>query len=135
MWKEIIKEYIKEYFTDPDNCGSKSIFSLSEWESYSPMEFYLSPESIQEKTSIIMEHIKCEDGFTMSVQASWGHYCEPRCTFRSLDNMIYKSMEVWYPSEYEELLQPYKADESVYWQVPIEVLDKIIDEHWGLKIK
>ena len=78
--------------------------------------------------------IVCKDGFEMSVQGSYGHYCSPR-----ENDSWYNSMEVGYPSSKEESIMEYaesKEDptESVYGWVPCEVIQKIIDNHGGINI-
>ena len=50
----------------------------------------------------IRELIRCNDGFTMSVQASRGHFCSPRN-----DVGPYDGVEVGYPSMWEDLLLPH----------------------------
>lgn len=78
--------------------------------------------------------IVCNDGFTVSVQASNFHYCTPR------DNVgPYIHVELGYPSampipeimEYCE--SPDKPLETVYGYVPVELVQKLIDEHGGEK--
>lgn len=78
--------------------------------------------------------IECEDGFTMSVQASgFFHYCEPRN-----DDGPYTHFEVGFPSEYEDKLMPYAEDEerpteTVYACVPLEIVEHIIKKHGGVR--
>lgn len=79
--------------------------------------------------------IKCRDGFTMSVQASAGHYCAPRITGFG----FYYQYEVGFPSEDEPLLMPYAEDASrptstVYGYVPAQVIADIIGKHGGLDL-
>jgi len=95
----------------------------------------------------------CADGFRMSVQASKGHYSEPR-----IDNAVYASVEVGGISEPEPLLFEHmeflpKYDEewniieetaseklhrqvevstdAVYGWVPADVILKVIAKHGG----
>ena len=80
--------------------------------------------------------IKCADGFEMSVQASETHYCDPRENFE--DASIYTSMEVGYPSATEPLLMEYAEDENnptgtVYGWVPVETINKVLENHGGIK--
>lgn len=74
----------------------------------------------------------CKDGFSVSIQASRGHYCTPREDF--LED--YDTVELGYPSEGLEELADYAEDEdltkTVYAQVPIEILEKIISKHGGI---
>ena len=77
--------------------------------------------------------IYCNDGFSMSVQAGKHLYCEPR---ENLESGEYVSCEVGFPSEKEELLLPYIEDpgrpkDTVYYEVPIEVIEKVIEKHGG----
>lgn len=81
----------------------------------------------------ILPHVVCEDGFTMSVQASSGHYCRPE-----EDDGPYTHVEVGYPSAIEEDLLPYAEDDenptgTVYWRVPVGLVDDVIKKHGGLK--
>ena len=78
--------------------------------------------------------IKCTDGFSMSVQASKNHYCEPRAD----KPKAYRQVEVGFPSARDELLMPYVEDETnptgtVYAFVPIEVVCQVIENHGGFK--
>ena len=84
--------------------------------------------------------IMCEDGFTMSVQASECHYTSPRRDFE--DFRMYDKMEVGFPNMEEELLKEYVdafGDEeidylnSVYGFVPVEIINEVIAKHGGLK--
>ena len=82
---------------------------------------------------IVVPAMKCKDGFTMSVQASKGHYCRPR-----LDCGPWDKVEVGFPSQKEELLieyaeEPEKPTMTVYGYVPIEIVKQIILKHGGLK--
>jgi len=79
------------------------------------------------------QRIKCADGFTMSVQASIGHYCSPRMTGLG----FYDAYEVGYPSEEEPLLVPHAEDtsrptETVYGWVPVQVIVDVIAKHGGV---
>ena len=74
----------------------------------------------------------CVDGFSMSVQGSSVHHCEPRITQDS-----YEKMEIGFPSEPEELIADYAEDDTaltrtVYGRVPVELIQKVIDKHGGI---
>lgn len=76
----------------------------------------------------------CNDGFSISVQASKFHYCRPR-----LDGaQDYEAVELGYPSDEDELINDYAEDDdytnTVYGYVPIEVVEKLIEKHGGIKI-
>ena len=76
--------------------------------------------------------IVCKDGFMMSVQASDRHACCPK-TMDFFKLALYSEVEVGYPSEPEELLNPYQhlVSSSVYENVPLEVVQEIIRKHGG----
>jgi hypothetical protein len=78
----------------------------------------------------------CEDGFAMSVQVGDCLYCSPRKDFEDARN--YYQMEVGFPTQSESLLLEYAEDletptKSVYGYVPVEVINKVIAKHGGLK--
>lgn len=78
------------------------------------------------------KRIECKDGFSMSVQAGQGHYCDPRD-----DTGPYNSVECGFPSEYEELIIAYaesrhEPTKSVYGWVPVGVVTNVIAKHGGL---
>ena len=77
--------------------------------------------------------IKCNNGFTMSVQANEGAYCSPRNNIGP-----YTAVEVGYPSLKESLLMEWAEDpdrptESIYGWVPSEVIWKVIEKNGGWK--
>jgi len=81
----------------------------------------------------VVPRVKCVDGFSMSVQASDSHYCDPR------ENKAfqYLSMEIGYPSEKVKEFMPYSEDYddptgTVYGRVPVEVIDAVIEQHGGI---
>ena len=78
-------------------------------------------------------HIKCADGFTISVQASKGHYCSPRVD----GDVRYDKVELGFPSIEESLIMGYAEDpdeptDTVYGYVPIEIVNKLIEKHGGI---
>lgn len=82
----------------------------------------------------IRTRIQCNDGFSISIQASTGHYCKPRRTFEG----PYTEVELGYPSCSEESILPYKEEDwcepqdTIYPYVPVEVVDKMIQKHGGI---
>lgn len=90
--------------------------------------------NIREDDVYVMRRVTCNDGFSISIQASAGHYCHPRMTFEG----PYTEVELGYPSCSEELLIPYMEDDccepenTVYPYVPVEVVDKVIKKHGGI---
>jgi len=75
----------------------------------------------------------CNDGFSMSVQASTFTFCEPLSDVAD----SYSKVCVSSPSEAEPLLEPYgvenKSGTIIYRYVPVEIVDKIISKHNGIK--
>lgn len=68
------------------------------------------------------------------MQASSFHYCRPR-----LDGVQnYESVELGFPSKEDELINDYAEDDSdythsVYGYVPIEIVEKLIEKHGGIR--
>lgn len=80
--------------------------------------------------------IVCQDGFSMSIQASEFHYCTPRVT----GAFPYSSIEIGFPSrripeahEYAE--EPKRHTKTVFGYVPVEIVNEIIRKHGGVKEK
>ena len=85
---------------------------------------------IQEKRP----RLYCNDGYSVSVQASEFHYCSPR--LNGLQD--YKSVELGLPSMEDELINEYADSgddytDTVYGYVPIEIVEKLIEKHGGIK--
>lgn len=103
-------------------------------------------------------HIRCADGFDMSVIAGGGSYCKPRPTFcwtlpsvghESWDPMPgevacdypgpYVSVEVGYPSERPEPWDEWSwycgdAEDptgTVYCRVPVDMVRRLVASHGG----
>ena len=80
------------------------------------------------------ERIVCEDGFSMSVQASSGNYSDPRAD----DADKYTAVEVGFPNKREELLMPFienpegSPTDSVYGWVPSETIVLVCAKHGGI---
>jgi hypothetical protein len=84
--------------------------------------------------------IFCRNGLSLSIQASNGHYCEPRMD--SVDS--YTEVEIGYPSEIPpENIRPYCEDSyqdnpdylnSVYAYVPIQLVNEWIDAAGGIDL-
>ena len=76
--------------------------------------------------------LECEDGFTVSVQASHLSYCTPRKD----DAVAYTHVECGYPSQADDLLTPYAEDKTdltgtVYGWVPASVIFALVAKHRG----
>ena len=92
------------------------------------------------KHKAIGRPIICNDGFTMSVQASRDHFCSPRN-----DTGPYDGVEVGYPNAWEDLLLPYTDNNTdrtpvvcgqaptLYVNVPPSVISGIIHKHAGMR--
>ena len=52
------------------------------------------------------EMVQCVDGFTVSIQASATHYCEPRSNAVS----VYESVELGFPSKPCAFIKDYAED-------------------------
>ena len=77
--------------------------------------------------------VHCKDGFSMSVQASGGAYCNPRTNTAE----VYTEVEVGYPNRIEPLLQQYCEDptrpcDTVYGYVPTTLVSLVITKHGGM---
>lgn len=127
------KSQLDKYFCNPENVSSVS--------GDNPNDFYKSSELEQARQHIIMNKIECNDGFRVSVQASFSHYCSPRKTLRSKHTNYYKEYELGFPSESDDLLEKYKEVEddeqtnTIFPYVPKEVVDKLIEKHGGINNK
>ena len=81
----------------------------------------------------IRPHVKCKDGFCISVQASQRNYCLPRVD----GDVIYDKVELGYPNVEDELIAEYAEDDdkltkTVYPYVPVEVVNRLIEKHGGI---
>jgi len=82
----------------------------------------------------LYKRVVCEDGFSISIQASSTSYCEPR-----YDSYIggYTSVELGFPSEPDPFILPYAETPddltgSVYGYVPASVVRKMLTAHGGV---
>ncbi len=98
-----------------------------------PPEWIFSNDPI---SSIMRPWVVCEDGFTVSVQASSFHYCSPR---ENLLDQDYDKVELGFPSAEDSLIIDYAEDpddptQSVYGWVPIEIVEELVEKHGGIKM-
>ena len=82
---------------------------------------------------VLNKKIICKDGFSMSVQAHEGAYCEPRTDSAAK----YVAAEVGYPSEPEPLFiqwaeSPEQPCNTVYGWVPAHVVTAVCAKHGGV---
>ena len=78
--------------------------------------------------------VVCKDGFTVSIQASSTHYCEPRCV-----TDVYESVELGFPSAVVRSWREYcedwsKPTDTVYGWVPVEKVMSVLRRHGGIDI-
>jgi hypothetical protein len=70
----------------------------------------------------------------LSVQASFGHYCNPRDN----NGKFYETWEIGFPSKKEDLLMTFIYDgaddptQTVYYNVPTSVLIELIEKYDGI---
>ena len=91
---------------------------------------YVDGTEIQEKRP----RLYCNDGYSISVQASEFHDCYPQLN----GVQDYESVELGFPSVEDELINEYAEDcmnytETVYGYVPIEIVEKLIEKHGGIR--
>ena len=79
------------------------------------------------------KRVVCADGFSMSVQAHDGAYCDPRIDGAEK----YSLVEVGFPSEAEPLIlgfaeDPDRPTETVYGYVPVQTVALVLAKHGGI---
>lgn len=77
------------------------------------------------------------DGTQLSIQASWGHYCEPCKNSPSGSYEFYESFEIGYPTKEILEIAQYAADPdnltgTVYSRVPKETIRDFIAKRGGV---
>lgn len=83
----------------------------------------------------LAQKIVCKDGFSISVQASEYHYCEPRVDYPGVP---YSHVECGYPSAHPGALVAYQEQpgrdvtDDVYPYVPVELVENLIAAHGGI---
>lgn len=80
--------------------------------------------------------VVCADGYSISIQANNGAYCHPRKDIE--DVARYDSFELGFPSEIDKSILEYAEDEdnpldTVYSYVPRDVVERLIEDHGGIK--
>jgi hypothetical protein len=95
---------------------------------------YIAQEHVKRKNAYEpIKPIECVDGFTISVQASRVHYCEPR-----EKDGPYLSVECGFPSSDVPEMADYKDGDdydtdSVFVCVPVEIVEAVLAKHGGMK--
>lgn len=82
----------------------------------------------------LAKRIECTDGFSISVQATHGAYCSPRTNLGP-----WYEVECGFPSDIPDGIMDYAESpgiptETVYAYVPIELVEKLIMMHGGMKV-
>ena len=78
----------------------------------------------------VRPEMRCKDGFTLSVQGSFGHYCSPR-----EDTDRYSSVEVWnwsqrsIPAKLKKYV--HRKGEPLGW-VSVNAVNALVHQHGGL---
>ena len=77
--------------------------------------------------------VTCADGFSVSIQAGLGHYCESAVD----GSKTYKSVELGYPNRPCIFILDYAEDRgdpegTIYGYVPAHVVRKMIAAHGGI---
>ena len=83
----------------------------------------------------VKPEITCGDGFRVSIQGSRFHYCYPRVS----NIWDYRSLEVQCKNFIEPSLSIYACDnyiklDTVYSNVPTDLLESIIEKHGGIHV-
>ena len=109
----------------------------------------------------VRPRIVCNDGYSVSVQASEFAYCHPRYTqwqnedgwqvvngeyylssetprnFETDHYTPYESVELGYPSVEDELINEYAEGDdytnTVYGYVPVNIVEQLVEKHGGYK--
>ena len=75
-----------------------------------------------------------KDGFSISIQASEFHYCNPRLSVGP-----WNEMELGFPSELDPILDEYAEEpgtsDTVFGYVPIAIVNELISKHGGIIIE
>lgn len=131
-------------------------FNLNEW----LKDTIEIEETVTKPYQMKRPRVFCKDGYSVSIQASEYHYCEPNYSqippkkngrwliysgtwflpeeFFSPDYIPYKAVELDYPSEGDELINEFAVGDYytnytniVYAHVPVEVVEQLIEKHGG----
>ncbi|CAM7287906.1 Phage protein [Enterobacter intestinihominis] len=81
------------------------------------------------------KRVVCADGFSISIQANNGAYCQPRCDIKDISS--YYEFELGFPSDKDESIMQYAEDpespvDTVYPYVPRNLVEKMIESHGGI---
>ena len=78
--------------------------------------------------------VTCKSGFSVSIQAGEGKYCQPRSRAEGTE---YKALELGFPSQDDFIISPYAENpsaptETVYGYVPVSDVYLLISKHGGV---
>lgn len=111
-------------------------FDLNEWLAATPTEDPAPVEDVVDNRPVVRifaggnrPALRCADGFLMSVQASYRHYCMPQN-----NEGPYTQVEIGYPSADESLLPEIEQDGTVWRYVPVSIIEQIVEKHGGLEL-
>jgi len=81
----------------------------------------------------VAPRIVCADGFSLSVQASFGHYCSPKNTVGP-----HSSVEVGFPEKADGTPARPRSlgrtpDGGIWGYVPVDIVNRLIRRHGGVK--
>jgi len=79
----------------------------------------------------VRQPLICNDGTSLSVQASSHHYCSPRVDKAN----VYEKVEVWcvtveVPESWLEYGDP---EDNPFAYIPVSMVEEFIDSHGGIK--
>lgn len=122
---DLVNEYFKRFYPTDWKTADREFSTM-----LGGMQRYKGDSHV----SNVFPKMEFADGVTLSVQAHYGAYSQPRDDFAD----FYISVECGYPSEPIEELSPYQDGDgdplqSVYGYVPIDVVEAVIKKHGGLK--
>lgn len=89
-------------------------------------EFLQRYRRVKWDMNVTRPRVCCADGYSVSVQAGWGIYSNPRT-----DADAYEAVELGFPSELDEELEEYR-DGSIYAFVPVDLVDRVLQNHGGI---
>jgi hypothetical protein len=89
----------------------------------------------------VRKHLTCNDGTTMSIQASSSHYCFPRKSYldywssEEVAYFDYTNVEVWCVScRTPESWKEYgDQEDNPYAYIPVSMVEDFIKSHGGIK--
>ena len=88
---------------------------------------------------VVRKSLVCNDGTTLSVQASDTHWCSPRNSYvdyytGDIEYFDYSSVEVWNVSvSVPDSWSDYGDDNNPYAYIPVNLVEEFIDSHGGIK--